>query len=303
MPALPPVIRREPPALSTNQRAILFAQIALDRMGFSPGSIDGVLGRQTRAAITAYQQREELPSRGELDAVTAFRLRPPPPAFREHLLTLAEITNLHPLAETWSEKALQPRLAHATLLEALAEISHAHPDLVRKLNPGANWSTPRPGTPFLLPDVTRSRRQATAAEIRISLSARTLQVFDRDGDILAHFPCSIAQKVEKRPIGQLHITVIAVNPDYTFDPSLFPDSPEAREQGQKLILSPGPNNPVGTVWMGLDRPGYGIHGTPNPEDVGRTESKGCFRLANWNVNHLVTLVTTGPAGTLVRVLP
>ena len=103
----------------------------------------------------------------------------------------------------------------------------------------------------------------------------------------------VAARVEKRPAGELHITAIAVNPNYTFDPVVFPESAEARELGRKLILPPGPNNPVGTAWISLDKPGYGMHGTPSPEQVGRTESHGCFRLANWNASHLVRLAWVG----------
>ena len=101
-------------------------------------------------------------------------------------------------------------------------------------------------------------------------------------NLLAHFPCSIAAQVEKRPVGELHVAAIAPNPNYTFDPEVFPESLEARQLNQKLILRPGPNNPVGVAWISLDKTGYGIHGTPSPEQVGRTESHGCFRLANWD---------------------
>jgi lipoprotein-anchoring transpeptidase ErfK/SrfK len=94
---------------------------------------------------------------------------------------------------------------------------------------------------------------------------------------------------DKRPVGELHVESIAPNPNYTFDP----DTLEARELKTKLILPPGPNNPVGVAWIGLDKPGYGIHGTPNPEQVGRTESHGCFRLANWNAECLVRMATVG----------
>ena len=98
----------------------------------------------------------------------------------------------------------------------------------------------------------------------------------------------------------MHVVAVAPNPNYTFDPEVFPEVPEAQELGRKLILQPGPNNPVGTVWISLDKPGYGIHGTPKPEDVGRTESHGCFRLANWNAEFLLKLVWVGMP---VRVQP
>ena len=129
--------------------------------------------------------------------------------------------------------------------------------------------------------------------MQIRLGERTLQAFDAAVRLLAHFPCGIAARVEKRPLGELRVTVVAPNPDYIFNPDNFPESAEARELGRKLRLNPGPNNPVGTAWIGLNLSGYGIHGTPRPEDVGRTESHGCFRLANWNAEYLAQLVTVG----------
>jgi lipoprotein-anchoring transpeptidase ErfK/SrfK len=132
-----------------------------------------------------------------------------------------------------------------------------------------------------------------AAFLRIYLSRRVLEAYDSETNVLAHFPVSIARRVEKRPVGQLHIQTVAPNPNYVFNPDIFPESAEAKTLGRKLVLPPGPNNPVGAVWIGLDRSGYGIHGTPMPEEVGRTESHGCFRLANWNAEFLVKLVWVG----------
>ena len=122
---------------------------------------------------------------------------------------------------------------------------------------------------------------------------RGLEAHDEAGNVIAHFPVSIGHIAEKRPNGELHVTVIIPDPDYTFDPDNFPESAEAREVGRKLILPPGPNNPVGVAWVGLDRPGYGIHGTPQPEKVGRTESHGCFRLTNWDARILSDMAWVG----------
>jgi lipoprotein-anchoring transpeptidase ErfK/SrfK len=91
----------------------------------------------------------------------------------------------------------------------------------------------------------------------------------------------------------LRVARLAPNPNYRFDPEIFRESAEARQVGKRLMIPPGPNNPVGTAWIGLDRTGYGIHGTPNPEEVGRTESHGCFRLANWDAEHLIKLAWVG----------
>jgi len=125
------------------------------------------------------------------------------------------------------------------------------------------------------------------------LAEKILERFDANTNLLAHFPCSIAHSVSKRPVGGLRVAILAPDPNYTFDPEIFPESAEARQLKTKLVLPPGPNNPVGVAWIGLDRPRYGIHGTPNPEQVGRTESHGCFRLANWNAEFLLKLVTVG----------
>src|SRR5205823_1978515 len=154
-----------------------------------------------------------------------------------------------------------------TILELVAEKSQAHPHLIRKLNPGIDWDSVAVGTSVYVPNAEFPKPPAKTAFVRIALADRVLEVFDEKTNLLAHFPCSIAQRVEKRPVGELHVDVVAPNPNYTFDPDVFPESAEARELDRKLILQPGPNNPVGTVWIGLDRPGYGIHGTPRPADV------------------------------------
>jgi lipoprotein-anchoring transpeptidase ErfK/SrfK len=200
---------------------------------------------------------------------------------------------LQPVAPTWLGKSEQARLDFETLIEAIAERYHTHPALLRKLNPTVEWSAVSPGVSLTVPLIERALASSKAASIRISLSQRTLQAFDANEKLLVHFPCSIAARVEKRPVGELRVAVVAPNPNYTFDPEVFPESAEAKTIGRKLILPPGPNNPVGTAWIGLDKPGYGIHGTPKPEDVGRTESHGCFRLANWNAEYLLQLVTVG----------
>jgi lipoprotein-anchoring transpeptidase ErfK/SrfK len=165
--------------------------------------------------------------------------------------------------------------------------------LIQKLNPNVNWANVKAETVLKIPDVNYPEPDEKATFVIIHLSDKYLEAFGSESNLLAHFPCSIAAKVEKRPIGELHVLVVAPNPNYTFDPAVFTDSPEAQAIGHKLVLQPGPNNPVGVAWIGLDRPGYGMHGTPSPEQVGRTESHGCFRLANWDAEYMVKLVWVG----------
>lgn len=273
---------------------IFEAQLALDKLGISSGSLDGKIGSQTHAAIRAYQRGLDLPQTGELDDITKTNLTLNGPPLATYIVTSNDLARLQPLSPTWLGKSQQTALDYETILELVAEKSHSHPDLIRRLNPRINWTDVTAGTALQVPDVTYDDPSTKAAFARISLSEKILEAFDSDSNLMVHFPCSIAQHVEKRPVGELHVSVIAPNPNYTFDPDLFPESPEAKEQpGVKLILPPGPNNPVGTVWIGLDKTGYGIHGTPRPEDVGRTESHGCFRLANWNVERLLKLVWVG----------
>ncbi len=274
-------------------RPVLEAQLALERRGISSGSLDGKSGAQTRAAVRAFQLQEKIPATGELDAPTQARLLLAAPLFVNYIVTSNDLARLQPLGKTWLEKSRQTALDYETLLELVAEKSHAHPALIRRLNPRVDWTNVLAGTVLQLPEASRTPPTVKAAVVKISLAEKTLDAFDTDGNLLAHFPCSIAQRVEKRPVGELHVKDIAPNPNYTFDPAVFPESAEAQSLKMKLILNPGPNNPVGTAWISLDKPGYGMHGTPSPELVGRTESHGCFRLANWNAEFLLQLVWVG----------
>ncbi len=269
------------------------AQLELTRQGISAGSIDGVSGSQTRAALQAFQLRERLPLTGELDLATKAKLILSSPPYGSFVVSLEDIARLQPLGTDWLSKSKQDHLAYETVLEMVAEKACCSPNFIKQLNPSINWSNVLAGATLRVPIVATPKPNAPAAFVRISLAGKNLKAFDAQTNLIAHFPCSIAQKVEKRPVGALYVEKIATDPDYTFNPENFPESIEARTLKTKLILSPGPNNPVGSVWIGLNKPGYGIHGTPKPEDVGRTESHGCFRLANWNAEYLVRLVTVG----------
>jgi lipoprotein-anchoring transpeptidase ErfK/SrfK len=283
-----------PPGVFPRPVASAFeAQLALARLGISSGSLDGAIGAQTRSALRAFQQKVHLPITGELDPATKERLLLATPAFATYTVTSNDLVRLQPVSSTWLGKSQQSALDYETILELVAEKSHSHPNLIRRLNPSIVWTNVSACTSVKVPDAAYSDPGVKAAFAAISLSGKVLEAFDANTNLLAHFPCSIAQRVEKRPIGELHVIAIAPNPNYTFDPDVFPESAEARQIKSKLILPPGPNNPVGVAWISLDKPGYGIHGTPSPEQVGRTESHGCFRLANWNAEYLIKLAWVG----------
>lgn len=271
---------------------VVALQVALDRAGFSPGIIDGKMGSQTEAALTAW--------RAAHDPAAETSLVPRDGWARPYLITSNDVAAIGRAPADWRERSQQPSLAYESLRELVAEKFHCHETLLQTLNPArADWTHLAAGDTVIVPAVESAEPVTIVADrVRVSLGSRTLQVLDGEGRVRAHFPCSIAAREEKRPVGLLTIMVIVPQPDYTFDPENFPELDEVQRGYGKLIIAPGPNNPVGTVWIGLSQPGYGIHGTPHPEQVGRTESHGCFRLANWNAERLLSMVRVG---TLVEI--
>jgi len=274
-------------------QTILEAQIALARQALSSGSIDGLNGPKTRRALGAFQAAQGLPVTGALDAATRARLLLIEPPYTRHIVTAEDLDRLLPVPPTWIGKSGMQRLDYETLVELVAEQSQSSPDLIRQLNQNLDWGQVAEGTSLVVPNVRTPPVRDQAARIRISLGERTLEVFDAGDQLVALFPCSIARAVEDRLVGRLHVASIVPNPDYLFDPARFRQTPEVRQIKERLTIPPGPNNPVGVMWLGLDRPGYGIHGTPTPELVGQAESLGCFRLTNWDAQLLARLAWVG----------
>jgi lipoprotein-anchoring transpeptidase ErfK/SrfK len=275
-------------------RGVLAVQTILDRHNLSGGRIDGVIGPRTRAALAVWQDAHGLPATGTLtDATRTSILDSGTNAFTLYTITTNDHAELTIVPDMWTEKAYMPRLGYETIQEMLAERYHASEKALQTLNPAVAWPNPPAGTEVTVPNpfpVVAAR----AERLTISLSGKWVRAYNAASNVVAHFPCSIAANKSKRPVGELRVMVAAADPNYTFNPEVFPEVPEARTlQGRKLIIPPGPNNPVGVAWVGLNLPGYGIHGTPHPGDIGKTESHGCFRLANWNAAKLLRLVRPG----------
>ncbi len=273
-------------------RTVVAVRACLDRVNFSSGCTRGELDQQAVAALRAWQSARGLPVSGRIDERTLARCGNLDLEFVTHVVTAEEHASLGPFPTSWAARAALARATHVTILELVAERYHATEAAIQRLNPVAAWPNPPAGTALTVPKA-QPAKHVDVARIVISLGRRELQGFDAAGGLVVHFPCSIAREVSKRPVGQLKVVNAASNPIYTFDPAVFPEDAEARTLGRKLILQPGPNNPVGLAWIGLDREGYGIHGTAWPEDIGKTESHGCFRLANWNAVKLVRMVKAG----------
>lgn len=268
-------------------------QVALAREGFSPGSIDGAVGGQTRQALGAYQVAQRLPPSGEFDAATRTALEVHDPIYSRVALTETDFARIDPPPTSWKERGTRPRMAYHSILEMVAEKSRSDPDLIRQLNPGLDFHALRPGSEVIAPYMPEIQVRGSAQYLRISLSERSLQAFDSKERLIFHSPVSIARRVDKRPSGELRVEVKVADPNYTFNPAILSGTAAREGITKKFLIQPGPNNPVGSVWIGLNLPSYGIHGTPEPEKVGRTESSGCFRLANWNAETLLRLVRVG----------
>ncbi|MCX6899739.1 MAG: L,D-transpeptidase family protein [Verrucomicrobia bacterium] len=290
------------PALGQTAHRIAEFQIALDRQFFSPGCIDDHVGTQTRAALRAWQVAKGEKVTGVFDEATTDALRLEAPAFIRYEITTNDFARLGRAPESWRERAEQDSMPYQTALELVAEKFHASQRFIRALNPQIPWDSLNTPTNALVPNVEFDAKPPKAGEVRINLAQKWLTVYDGEGKLCAFFPCSIGRDKMKRPVGELQIVAVAPNPNYTFNPAVFPESPEAQAIGTKLIIPPGPNNPVGVLWLSIGRApgsegppltGYGIHGTPKPEEVGRTESHGCFRLANFNAERLLKMITVG----------
>ena len=279
-------------------RAVLYAQILLDRAGFSPGQIDGLWGQNTEKAIFWLQRRAGLDATGTLDAPTLARLltaaaAPPSPAelLRRHTLTGDEVAGpFRPTPDDVMEMAKLDALPYESLAEALGERFHAAPSLLERLNPEVSLDeTLAAGTDLLVPDVRRQDRGA-AERLVVSDGGRYVHALDAQGRIRYHFPATLGSDYDPSPSDTLAIEAVAPNPNWYYQPDLIEGSPEDDEA---VMVPPGPNNAVGTVWMSLSKEHFGIHGTAHPGTIGYASSAGCVRLTNWDAEFLSERVEEG----------
>lgn len=268
---------------------IVRAQILLDRARFSPGSIDGHGGENTRQAIAAFARANGLQSDGELtEAVFARLTQAATPVLTRYTITAADVAGpFRPVPTDLADQAALPALNYASAFEGLAEKFHVTEELLSLLNPGANFE--RVGATILVPAVSAAPLPAPVTRIVVDKTESSLRAYGADGTLLAFYPATVGSSERPAPSGRLTVVGVANEPDYTYDPSRV-----SYDRGdRKLVVPAGPNNPVGSVWIELSRDTYGIHGTPDPSKIAKTASNGCVRLTNWSAEQLAAAVKPG----------
>ena len=286
----------------------LALQICLDRAGYSCNTIDGVWGRKGERALQRYVADHAKGARipASLSPERAFDqfFGSDKGLFRIVEVTQADLNALVKIPEAPAARAALPKMGYESIKEMFAERGHLSLKAIERMNPGVDWEHVQPGLKLVIPDFPSIDEELAAGErgrpnrakrpeatiVRVSLSNFEITAYDATGKLIGLFPCSIAANKAKVPSqGELKITSYVARPNYTYTPDNVP----AGKKAVRHVFPDGPNCPVGVAWMGLNLPGYGMHGTPVPESIGFTGSHGCFRLANWNAARLYAMCRSG----------
>jgi lipoprotein-anchoring transpeptidase ErfK/SrfK len=281
---------------------LLGVQVALDTAGVSPGLVDGLPGRNTTIALTTYQRAKGLRANGELDDATVQALGLDS-ADATVMYTITEADAAGPFAASippdLSEQGALPSLAYVSVGELLAERFHTTTATLARLNPDARFAAgdslrvPAVG-PMTVPEHGRRKAPGPEAErvlsVTVSKAPSQLVVLDADGRLLFSAPVTSGSEHDPLPIGQWTVRDVYLLPVFHYNPDLFWDADPSHA---RTTIKPGPNNPVGAIWIDLDREHYGLHGTPEPQTVGRSASHGCVRLTNWDALRLAQYVKAG----------
>jgi lipoprotein-anchoring transpeptidase ErfK/SrfK len=265
-------------------------QVLLDQAHFSPGELDGTAGGNTSRALNAFRRARGLRSRGPVSEEDWSALESGGAAtLVDYTLTEKDVKGPYQrsIPEDMMEKAKLDALSYTSPLEALGERFHASPKLLRAQNAGKSFA--RVGEVIQVPNV-HTEAPGKAAKVVVTESDQSVVALDARGRVLARLPATMGSEHDPLPIGAWKINGVSKDPPFFYNPDLFWD---AKGDQSKAKIAPGPNNPVGVVWIDLSKEHYGIHGTPEPSKIGKTESHGCIRLTNWDAEELSRMVSPG----------
>lgn len=278
-------------------------QVMLDRAGFSPGIIDGTWGKNAASALKYFRASNGMDSAATrtVDKATYDKLAAtaPNPLIKTYQVTADDMEGpFLPIPEDVYAQAKLKCLCYTSPAEELAEQFHTSEAMLKQLNPKVDLKSIASGTSLQVPNVEvpvfdPMKRDTTgqgAAKIVISKKEFHTQLIDGSGKIIAHFPSTLGAGYDPSPTGGFRVTNISRDPGFNYQPALFAEVPDTKP---KAKLPPGPNSPVGVVWMALSKPHYGIHGTSSPETIGYANSHGCVRLTNWDADRLASLIRAG----------
>jgi lipoprotein-anchoring transpeptidase ErfK/SrfK len=274
-------------------RAAMFrAEVLLDRLDISPGIVDGKISENAGKAIVAFQRSRGLEATGRLDQPTWDKLceSMSVPVLIPYMITEEDVRGpfVHKIPRDFEGMARLHGLAYRSAAQLLAEKFHTSEGLIMLLNPGKILD--RAGTVITVPNVADGRPDGQVLKIEVDKPAKVIRAFGRSDELVAFYPASVGSREKPAPSGVYGVRRVVENPTYHYDPRFqFKDVLTQR----KLTIAPGPNNPVGLVWIDLTKASYGIHGTPHPEEIGKTQSHGCIRLTNWDALDLAKRVRKG----------
>jgi lipoprotein-anchoring transpeptidase ErfK/SrfK len=271
--------------------AVLRLQVLLDRAHFSSGEIDATYGKNLESAVTAYRAAHSLAPGNSVDKDVWRSLdEDTAPVLFSYKLSAEDVAGpFAPIPAQMEEKAKLPALPYENAAEKIGEKFHLSPSLLGRLNRGKKFEEAE--TEIVVPNVIVAAAAARkASKVVVNGTTHTVQALDTTGKLLASYPATVGSEHDPLPLGTWGVTGVQHNPTFFYNSDLFWD---ANEQHAKAKVPPGPNNPVGVVWIGLTKEHYGIHGTPEPGNIGHTESHGCIRLTNWDATDLSHMVGKG----------